>query len=97
MNQWPGGFQGEVRITNTSTSTVNGWTVRWGFSNGQQITQIWNASQVTSGAFVAATNVSYNAAIAASASVTFGFLGSWTTTNAKPTAFSLNSTTCTAA
>jgi hypothetical protein len=29
--------------------------------------------------------------------VTFGFLGSWTTANAKPTAFSLNSTTCSAA
>jgi len=86
-----------VRITNTGTSTVNGWTLRWQFSNGQQITQIWNATQVTSGAFVAATNMSYNATIAASASVTFGFLGSWTTTNAKPGGFSLNSTTCSAA
>jgi cellulase/cellobiase CelA1 len=97
VNQWQGGFQAEVRITNTSTSTVNGWTVRWSFSNGQQITQIWNALQVTSGAFVAATNMSYNGTIAASASVTFGFLGSWTTANAKPGAFSLNGTTCTVA
>lgn len=86
-----------MRITNTSTSTVNGWTLRWSFANGQQITQIWNATQVTSGTTVAATNLSYNGTITTSASVTFGFLGNWSTANAKPAAFTLNNTSCTVA
>jgi cellulase/cellobiase CelA1 len=95
VNQWSGGFQADVKITNTATSTVNGWTLRWSFANGQQITQIWNAAQVTSGAAVAASNLSYNGTIAASGTVSFGFLGNWTGTNAKPTAFTLNNTACT--
>jgi hypothetical protein len=86
-----------VKITNTSTSTVNGWTLRWTFANGQQITQIWNATQTSSGGAVAASNLSYNASIGAAATVSFGFLGSWTAANARPAAFTLNNTTCTVA
>jgi endo-1,4-beta-xylanase len=94
VNQWTGGFQGEVKITNTAASIVNGWTLRWSFPNGQQITQIWNAAQVTSGAAVAASNLSYNGTIAPAATVAFGFLGSWTGTNGKPTAFTLDNSAC---
>jgi endo-1,4-beta-xylanase len=95
LNQWQGGFQGEVRVSNTSSTAINGWTVRWTYANGQQITQIWNASLVQSGSNEAASNVSYNAVIAANGSTTFGFLGSWNGTNARPTAMSLNNTACT--
>ena len=95
LGQWPDGFQGDVKITNTGTSTVNGWTLRWSFADGQQITQIWNATQTQTGAAVAVTNASWNASIAPSATVNPGFLASWTTTNVKPTSFTLNNTVCT--
>jgi endo-1,4-beta-xylanase len=94
INQWQGGFQAEVRVRNTSSTAINGWTVRWVYANGQQITQIWNASLVQSGASEAASNVSYNPTIPPNGSQTFGFLGSWNGTNAKPTAMSLNNTAC---
>jgi endo-1,4-beta-xylanase len=94
-SQWQGGFQGDVKITNTGTSTVNGWTLRWSFANGQQITQIWNATNTQTGAAVAVSNASWNASLVAGASASFGFLGSWSGTNAKPTVFTLNNTTCT--
>jgi len=91
-NQWGGGFQADVKIT--SAKAVNGWTLVWSFANGQQITQIWSALQTQSGAVVTARNESYNGTIAAGGSASFGFLGSWTTTNAKPTAFTLNGSAC---
>jgi len=41
------------------------------------------------------TNASYNGAIASGSSVTVGFQGTWTTSDAVPTAFTLNGATCT--
>ena len=35
-NAWPGGFQGQVTVTNTGTNTTTGWTVVMTFANGQQ-------------------------------------------------------------
>lgn len=93
--QWSGGFQSEVVITNTGTVTVDGWSLVWTFPNGQQISQIWNATQTTSGSTVTATNVSYNGTIQPGGYASFGFLGSWTGSNNKPAAFTLNGSPCT--
>jgi hypothetical protein len=93
-NQWGGGFQADLKVQNTGSTAINGWTLVWSFANGQQITQIWNATDTQSGATVTARNETYNGAIAAGAAVTFGFLGSWTTANAKPTGFALNGSAC---
>lgn len=93
-NQWPGGFGANVTIVNTSSTTINGWTLAWTFANGQTITQIWNASDTQSGGNVRATNLSYDAMIAPGASVSFGFNGSWSGSNAAPTSFALNGATC---
>lgn len=96
-NQWQDGFQADVTITNTGTTAVNGWTLRWTFANGQQISQAWNAGVSQSGAQVSATNVSWNGTIGPNGTASFGFLGNWTGTNARPTAFTLNNSTCSVA
>jgi hypothetical protein len=44
---------------------------------------------------VTATNVSYNGAIAPGGNTQFGFQGTWTASDAVPTAFSVNGTACT--
>jgi mannan endo-1,4-beta-mannosidase len=88
--QWSGGFQGEVKVTAGATA-VKGWTVTLAFPDGQTVTQAWNATVTASGSAVTARNVSYNGSLAAGASTTFGFLGSWTGTNGAP------ALTCTAA
>lgn len=75
---WQGGYQATVTITNRGTSAISGWTVTWTFANGEQITQLWNGSATTSGAAVSVTNVSYNGAIPAAGSTTFGFLANGT-------------------
>jgi len=83
VGQWSGGFQGEVRVT-AGSAAINGWTVTLAFANGQTVTQSWNATVTSSGSTVTARNVSYNGRLAAAGTATFGFLGSWTGTNATP-------------
>ncbi|WP_344081839.1 cellulose binding domain-containing protein [Luedemannella helvata] len=84
--QWPGGFQAEVTVRNEGTTPFSAWTVTWTYANGQQVTQLWNASHTQSGATVTARNIAWNGSIAAGQSRTFGFLGSWAGANAVPTA-----------
>lgn len=83
VGQWPGGFQGEVRVT-AGDSAVSGWTVTWTFADGQTVTQPWSATVTSSGSRVTAGNVSYNGSLGAGASTTFGFLGSWNGANRVP-------------
>jgi mannan endo-1,4-beta-mannosidase len=83
VNQWPGGFQGEVRVT-AGAAAISGWTVTWTFANGQSISQAWNATVSSTGASVTARNVSYNGRLDAGASASFGFLGSWNGANTVP-------------
>ncbi|WP_433044936.1 cellulose binding domain-containing protein [Dactylosporangium sp. CS-033363] len=94
--QWGGGFQGAVKITNGSSTAVNGWTLKWTYANGQVISQMWGGVNAQSGANVTVTNADYTKTIAANGgSVEFGFLASWNnSTNAKPAAFTLNGTSC---
>jgi alpha-galactosidase len=92
--QWPDGFQGEVTIRNTGTAPVNGWSLRWSFADGQQLNQAWGATYTQSGAQVTATNVSWNGSISPGATASFGFISSWSGSNAKPTAFTLNGSAC---
>jgi mannan endo-1,4-beta-mannosidase len=81
-NQWPGGFQAEVRVT-AGSAAITSWRVTWTWANGQSITQFWGA-QVTGS--VVATNMPYNGNLGAGQSTSWGFLGSWNgSTNTNPT------------
>jgi lysophospholipase L1-like esterase len=82
VNQWQGAFQGEVTVANQGTSSIAGWTVRFGFANGQQVTQSWSGTLTQSGANVTVTNLSWNGSLGPNASTTFGFVASWSGTNA---------------
>jgi hypothetical protein len=95
-NQWPGGFGTAITINNTGTTSISNWTLTWTFANGQTVTQIWNGSETQSGANVTVNNLSYNGTIAAGGNYNgMGFNGSWNnTTNAVPTSFAVNGTTC---
>lgn len=93
-NEWQGGFTAEVVVTNTSSSTVNGWTLGFSFPNNQQITGYWNADISQSGSSVTARNLSYNGSIPPGGNVSFGFQGTWNGSNGNPTNFTLNGTRC---
>jgi hypothetical protein len=94
-NQWSGGFQADVQLSNTGSGAWSGWSLGWSFADGQQITQVWNADHAQSGSAVTAKNVGWNGNVAAGSSVSFGFTGNWSGTNAKPAAFQLGDQRCT--
>lgn len=98
-NQWPGGFGASISITNTGTTAINGWSLKFSFANGQTITQLWNGSYTQAGSAVTITNLSYNGSIAPGATLSSapGFNGSWNGSNSAPTAFSLNGQACSVA
>jgi endoglucanase len=94
QNDWGSGATVNVTITNTGSSAVNGWTLAFKFGGNQSVTQLWNGFFTQTGQNVSVRNESYNATIAANASVSFGFNISYSGTNTNPTSFSLNGKTC---
>jgi len=93
-NAWPGGFQAQVVLTNTGTAPISPWTLVFTFGGDQKVASLWNASYTQSGEQVTATAESYNSRVAPSASVTIGFTGSFSASNAAPAAFAVNGTAC---
>jgi hypothetical protein len=94
-NNWQGGFTATVTIANTGSSAINGWTLAFTFPGDQKITSAWNATVTQTGTSVTAANLGYNAAIAPGGSQSFGFQGTWTTRDAAPASFTVNSLACT--
>jgi len=84
-NEWPGGFQGDVRVANTGTNSTTSWNVTLTFANGQRITQVWGGRTTQTASPFTVTNESWNGTIAAGQGTNFGFLGSWSGTNGAPT------------
>jgi chitodextrinase len=63
-----------ITVTNTGTSTLNGWTVTFTLPAGHAITGSWNATVTVSGQTVTARGISgQNATLGAGASTNFGF------------------------
>ncbi|WP_151729638.1 polysaccharide lyase family protein [Thermogemmatispora aurantia] len=93
-SQWPAGFTASITLTNSGTTTINGWTLTFVFSAGQTVTQGWNATFSQQGSLVSASSLSYNALLAPGTATTLGFNGSWTTSNPAPGSFTLNGQSC---
>jgi hypothetical protein len=94
-NTWPGGFTGGVTVTNTGATPWQGWTVTFTFGGDQKITNAWNATATQAGTKVTAVNLGYNGNVAAGASTSFGVQGTWSSSSAAPTSFTVNGTACT--
>jgi endo-1,4-beta-xylanase len=94
MNSWNSGFTASIQITNTGSSAVNGWSLRFTLPSGQAITAGWNATYSPSSGAVTAQNVSYNGSLPPAGSTDIGFQGTHTGNTGRPTAFTLNGTAC---
>ncbi|MDG6101171.1 cellulose binding domain-containing protein [Dactylosporangium aurantiacum] len=95
MSTWNTGFTASITITNTGTSTINGWTLGFTLPSGQSITSGWNATFSPASGQVSARNVNYNGTLAPGASVDIGFQATHTGNTAEPAAFTLNGIPCT--
>lgn len=72
INDWGGGYNGTVTVTNNGSTPTSTWSVVVN-SRGSTISQVWSANSQTSGSTVTFTPLSWNAAIPAHGSITFGF------------------------
>jgi len=69
---WSTGFNGELKIKNTGTAPISGWTME--FDMKANIVNIWNAVIVSHvGTHYVIKNASWNGIIAAGTEISFGF------------------------
>ncbi|MFG2459789.1 PHB depolymerase family esterase [Streptomyces sp. NPDC048523] len=94
-NAWNTGLTASVTVTNTGTTTVNGWKLAFSLPAGQTITNGWGATYTPSSGAVTATNATYNGTIAPNASVSIGYQANHSGNSAAPGGFTLNGATCT--
>ncbi|MFD4668688.1 protein kinase [Lentzea sp. NPDC058450] len=73
-NSWPGGYQVEVTVGNTSPDGLTGWTITWQPAAGHTIGNLWNGTLTQDATAVTVTNAGYNAVLAAGGTTSFGFV-----------------------
>ena len=93
VNEWPGGFQGAIEITNNGPA-VSSWTLEFDFVNGESVQQGWGGRFSQSGTTVTVANESWNGSIGSGQSVTPGFIGAHSGGTAIPGSFQLNGEAC---
>ncbi|GID28348.1 cellulose binding domain-containing protein [Paractinoplanes brasiliensis] len=91
---WSTGLTASIKITNTGSSAINGWTLTFTLPSGQAITSGWNATYSPASGQVSARNLDYNGTLAPGASVELGFQATHTGNTGSPTAFTLNGVPC---
>ncbi|MFI6129417.1 glycoside hydrolase family 48 protein [Micromonospora sp. NPDC051141] len=93
-SEWSTGFTATVTIKNLGDA-LNIWSLKFAFPNSsQRVTQGWSAKWSQSGSDVTATNESWNGSLPTGASTSIGFNGTFSGSNPKPTAFTLNGVAC---
>ncbi|MGW4436130.1 glycoside hydrolase family 48 protein [Streptomyces sp. NPDC004596] len=93
-NDWGSGFTADLTITNRGTAAIDGWTLTYGYTGNQKLSNGWNGSWSQSGQTVTVKNASYNGTIAAGAAVSTGAQFTYSGTNTAPASFAVNGTTC---
>ncbi len=97
-NGWGSGYVASLTVTNTGPSPIDGWTLTFSFPvTTESFSSGWNANWSASGQNVHATNVDWDANLAANGgnSVSIGFVGNNSGAYPSPAAISLNGTVCT--
>ncbi|MFD0052602.1 glycoside hydrolase family 48 protein [Streptomyces sp. NPDC127168] len=93
-NDWGSGFTAELTLTNRGTDAIDGWTLTYAYAGDQKLSNGWNGTWSQSGRNVTVRNASYNGRVAAGAAVTTGGQFTYSGTNAAPTGFAVNGTSC---
>lgn len=92
--QYPNAFSVNITIRNITAAPLNGWTMRWRFTNGQLVTSLFNSVWYQIGPTVTARNPTWGAVLAPNASLTFGFQANGQGRGYPPTAFTVNGAPC---
>lgn len=73
-NDWGSGFTASIKITNTGSNAINGWSVSWSYTNATRVTNLWNGTMTGSNPY-SVTPLDWNRTIQPGQSVEFGFQG----------------------
>ncbi|HSC66265.1 MAG TPA: cellulose binding domain-containing protein, partial [Cellvibrio sp.] len=73
-NDWGNGFTANLTVTNNTSTSINGWEVRWQQNGSSKVLSSWNANLSGSNPYTA-TSLDWNAVIAPGASQSFGLQG----------------------
>lgn len=74
QSDWNSGFVAAIRITNDSTTAINGWSVNWSYTDGSRRTGGWNANFSGNNPYTA-SGVGWNDRINPGQTVEFGIQG----------------------
>ncbi|MGA3372025.1 MAG: cellulose binding domain-containing protein [Terracidiphilus sp.] len=90
------GLTANINIQNTGSTAIYPWTLGWTFPGNQKVSYAWNVNESQNGQTVSMSSTAPWESIPAGATLTgaVGFNGSYTGTNANPTAFTLNGVPC---
>ena len=95
QSEWQGGFTAAISITNTGQVADDGWKLSFIFAIGQQVGNVWGASATQTGQAVTLVSLPWDATIAPGATINaVGMTGTWTTSDASPTSFTVNGVAC---
>jgi chitin-binding protein len=95
LSAWNTHYLGNVEITNTGSTTIDGWELTWQFNEGEGIDHSWGAAITTSGSTATAVNRSWNAQIAPGQTASLGFIASHDgSVDNPPTGMALNGAPC---
>lgn len=82
-NNWGNGFTGAIRITNNSSTAINGWNVNWSYAGSTRLAGTWNAELSGNNPY-SANNLDWNAVIQPGQTVEFGFQGTYSGSTETP-------------
>jgi cellulase/cellobiase CelA1 len=78
VSSWSGGYQAQVVVKNTGSSTLSNWQIGFPFPSGNTISSLWNGTYTLSGGTLTVTNASYDGTLAPGATATVGFTATGT-------------------
>ncbi|MBR7837103.1 glycoside hydrolase family 11 protein [Actinospica durhamensis] len=90
VNSWTGGYQATVTVADSGSAAITGWTVKLTLAGGQTISSLWNGVNSGTSGSISVQNASYNGALSAGGSTTFGYTANGTAST--PTGISCSST-----
>jgi acetyl esterase/lipase len=88
---WGTGFTGDLTLTNTGNTAINGWTLEFDFTGNIDASQIWSAQIVSHvGNHYVIQNAAWDATIAPGKSITFRFNADYGADHTEPSNYLLN-------
>ena len=77
INDWPGGYQAEVRVT-AGTGALTGWTTAFTLPTGGGIQNLWSGTASGASGAVTVVNAAWNGRVGPGQTIAYGFIGSGT-------------------